>query len=140
MTGLFPTVQALLVDVNGNPIAQDGEGTPVAASSGIIANGIAVATLPGVAGKTTYITGAYIFATGETATGQIITPTIVGLVGGTMTFIMSIPVGVLLTAQPILLAFAQPIPATAVNTQVQVVCPAVGAGGSGACVATGFQL
>lgn len=98
------------------------------ASSGDVANGAAVATLPAVAGKTNYITGFEVVATGATAALTVLV-TVTGLIGGTITYPFVFPAGAGAAATPLLVNFRRPIPASAVNTAIVVTCPASGAGG-----------
>lgn len=115
-------------------------GTPITASSANAANAIATATLAAAAGKTTYITGFTVTASGATA-GLAVTVTVAGVITGTMNYTFVFPAGVLVAAQPLIVTFPTPVPASAVNTAIVVTLPASGAGGTNATVnATGFQL
>lgn len=114
--------------------------TPVTANSANQANANAVATLPGVAAKTTYITGFQLTASGATA-GLAVTATVAGVLGGTMNYTFTFPAGVAVGATPLTVAFPTPIPASAANTAIVVTLPASGAGGTNATAAAqGFQL
>lgn len=115
-------------------------GIQVTSSSGNVANASAVATLPGIAAKTTYLTSYTI--TGGGATGaSIVNATITGVVGGTMTLNFIVPAGATLGCQPLIVVFLEPVPASAVNTPIVLTLPALGAGNTNAAVtATGFQL
>lgn len=115
-------------------------GTAITASSANQANANAVATLPGVAGKTTWIEGFTCTATG--ATGALaVTVTVAGLVTGTMNFTFAFPAGVAVAAQPLIVNFPQPLPASGLNTAIVVTLPASGTGGTNATAnAWGFQL
>ena len=114
--------------------------TPIAATSGNVANASAVATLAAVATKTTYITGFSVTGGGATA-GLPVIVTVAGLVGGTLSFIYAAVAGVLVANTPLHIQFAEPIPASAINTTIVVTCPALGAGNTHNCVtAQGFQL
>lgn len=108
--------------------------------TGTIANAIAVATIPAVAGKTAYITGFTITSSGATA-ALVVTPTIVGVAtgGGNLTYSYSVVAGVTLANALLQEKFSPALPAVAPNTQIQVVLPALGAGNTNATiVATGF--
>src|SRR5882672_6703475 len=70
--------------------AQVTTGTPITAASGNVANANAVATLAAVAGKTTYINGFVLSASGATA-GAAVVATVVGVITGTLSFIFTFP-------------------------------------------------
>lgn len=107
--------------------------TPVAASSGNVANASAVATLAAVSAKTNYITGFQVTASGATA-GLPVVVTVAGILGGTLSYIFTFPAGVLVGAAPLLVTFPDPVPASAVNVAIVVTCPASGSGGTNAAV------
>jgi hypothetical protein len=110
----------------------------VSASSGNQANASAVATIPAVTGRTNYLTGLDITATGATA-GSVVLATITGVLGGTRTMVFAAPTGALLTASPLVLSFPGPLQASAANTAIVVTLPALGAGNTNAAVnAQGF--
>ena len=114
--------------------------TAVMGTSGNVANAAAVATLAGAVGKTTYITAIYCNASGSTA-GLVVSPTITGLIGGTLTFTFVFPVGVLVSGTPLRIEFIPPLPASGLNTAIVCTLPAGGAGTTNATVnATGFQV
>jgi|SRR5215471_4222199 len=120
--------------------AQVATGTPITASSGNVANASAVATLAAAAGKTTYINGFILTASGATA-GLPVVATVTGVITGTLSFIFTFPAGVLVGASPLSVHFSQPIPASAVNTAIVVTLPAGGSGNTNAAAdAYGFQL
>jgi len=112
----------------------------LAASSGNVANGAAVATLSASSnGKTTYISGFTITASGATA-ASVVTATITGLLGGTLSYTISVPAGVTTGIVPLSVAFNPPLPASAAQTAISVTLPALGAGNTNATVsASGFQ-
>jgi hypothetical protein len=113
--------------------------TPVISASGIVANSAAGATLPGVAGKTTYITGFEITGSGAAA-GLPVAVSLVGT-GATLTYAYSAAAGVLVENTPLLIPFLPPLPASAANTPISVSVPALGTGNtSSTVVAHGFQL
>jgi hypothetical protein len=128
-TAYIPSV--VVVDAAGNEIAAGG--TAVSASSGNVANASAVATLAAVAAKTNYITGLTITAAGATAAG-VVTATITGLLGGTLSYTFAVPAGATLGATPLVLNFIPPHPASAVNTAIVATLPALGAGNTNAVV------
>lgn len=114
--------------------------TAIAAASGNVANAAAVATLAAVAGKTTYITGFEITASGATA-ALVVSVTVVGTITGTLTYTYAAVAGAALINTPLVVQFPTPIPASATNTTIVVTLPALGAGNTNATVvAHGYQL
>lgn len=112
----------------------------VAAASGNKANAVATATLAGVAGQTTWLTGFECTASGATA-ASVVNLTITGLIGGTQTFTFVFPAGVTVAAQAVAESFPTPIPASAANTAIVVSLPAGGSGNTNAaCNAQGVQF
>jgi hypothetical protein len=112
--------------------------TPVTSSAvGTIA--AVVATLPGVAGKTTFICGFAMTSGGSTAavTGL---GTVAGTISGTLDFAYVAPIAG--TQGRLIVNFAPVcIPASAMNTAIVVTQPAAGAGTVEAAVsAWGYQL
>jgi hypothetical protein len=113
---------------------------PLVASSGVVANAAAVATLAAAVDKTTYITGFQLMALGATAALNV-TATVTGLAGGTLSFDFTFPVGAAVAAAPLFVAFPFPLAASAKNTAIVVTLPAGGAGNTKAIAnAQGFQL
>lgn len=113
--------------------------TALHVTSGNQTNANAVATLPGVAGKTTYITGFEVTASGATA-ALVVSVTVTGP-ANTMTYAFAYPAGATVAATPLVVELPEPIPANAANTAVVVTLPASGAGGTNAAVnAHGYQL
>jgi hypothetical protein len=112
--------------------------TPVTASTPGTVGAIA-ATLPGVAGKTTFICGLSMTSGGNTAavTGL---GTVVGTISGTLDFAYVAPAAG--TQGRLVVTFAPVcIPASAMNTSIVVTQPAAGAGTVNAAVsAWGYQL
>ncbi|SRR6266536_3385076 len=118
--------------------AAAGDVAVVVATSGNVANAPAVATLPGVAGKTTYITGFEITAAGATA-GLVVDVTVTGP-AATLHYTYAFPAGALIGAAPYVVEFPRAVPAAAANTAIAVTLPASGAGGTNAAVnAHGYQ-
>lgn len=114
--------------------------TPLTGASGNVANASAVATLSSESGKTAYISGFSVVGAGATV-GLPVLVTVTGLLGGTLTYVYSAAVGVLLPNTPLHVAFASPLPASALNTNIVVTCPALGAGSThNAVVATGYKV
>lgn len=108
-------------------------GYPTHNSSGSVANAQAVATLAGVAGLMTYVTGFEITSGGATV-GIVANAVLSGTTGGSQSFIFTAPAGVLLGAVPLIVTFPEPIPASAVNTSIVLTLPALGAGNTAAAV------
>lgn len=114
--------------------------TVVTNSSGNVAAAVATATLPGVAGKTTYISGYLVTGGGATA-GQINNGTVTGLISGTQTFNYASQTGATLASVPLFVDFNPPVPASATNTAIVVSMPSLGAGNTNAAVsAWGYQV
>lgn len=130
---------------NPLPVSSGGGNLPatataVSVSSGNQANANAVATMAAVAAKTNYITGFQITASGATSAG-VVNATVVGLLGGTATYTFTVPAGATTAAQPLQVTFANPMPASAVNTAIVVTLPALGSGNTNAAVnAQGYVL
>jgi hypothetical protein len=114
--------------------------TPLTGASGTVAAGTATATLTSAAGRMAYISGFLITSTGSTA-AAVVAPTITGLTGGTFTMAYATVAGATLNNPSMLISFAQPIPASAVNTNIVVSVPSLGAGSTNSTVcAWGFLL
>lgn len=99
------------------------------AGSGNVANASAAATLTPTATTTAFITGFEVTGSGATA-GLPVTVTVAGLLGGTRSYTYSFAAGALVGNSPLVVQFAPPLPASAVNTAIVVTCPASGAGGT----------
>lgn len=110
------------------------------ASSGNVAAATATATIPAVAGKTTYLSGIIITGAGATA-ASVVNPTITGLAGGTMTLTLPVVAGATLGNAPIFIDFDPDMPSSAVNTAITLTCPSLGAGNTNNTVTIwGYQL
>lgn len=108
-------------------------------ASAAVAAAANTATLPGVAGQTTFISGFEITGLGATAAATV-TVTVTGVLGGTKTYQIAIPAGVTLGITPLVVEFARPIPANAANVAIAVVATSPGAGNTAfAVTAHGFQ-
>lgn len=117
--------------INGYP----NGATPVTISA-VGTTGAVVATLPGVASKTTYISG---FNITSDATASVAgTATITGTISGTMSFRQGAGVTPAIASTGV--DFNFPIPASAVNTAIVVTSVAAGTGGNTTVTAWGFQL
>lgn len=114
-------------------------GIPINASSGNVAAATATATLPpSVSGKTTYICGFSITSSGSTG-AAVVSPTVTGPIGGTMTFTYSSVAGVTLGNPILAVVFNTCVPANAPNVAIVVSMPSLGAGNTNATVnAWGF--
>lgn len=112
---------------------------PIASSSGNVAAGVATANIPAAAGLTSYVTGFSI--TGAGATGaSVVTATLGPLNLGTLSFTIPVPAGAAVGLTPLIVNFAKPLPANAVNTAISLTLPSLGAGNTNACVSIwGFQ-
>lgn len=121
------------------PVAVASAGVDASASA-TAAAGAMTPALAAAAGKTTFVTGFII--TGAGATGaSVITVTITGVIGGTMSFKLAIVAGATLAQTPLAITFARPIPASATNTAITLNVPSFGAGNTdAAAVITGYQL
>jgi len=136
----LPYTQPL--DGNGRPLElpYPPGATPVTGDSGNVAAATATATLPGVAGQTTYITGFEITASGATA-AAVVTATVTGGISGTLHYTFGAPAGVTAMCTSLTITFPRPIPASAQNTAIAVALPSLGSGNTNATVvAHGFQL
>lgn len=115
------------------------DAVPITASSGNVANATATATLTCPAGKTMFIGGFVVTGSGATA-GAVVSITITGVVGGTQTYIYTAATGAAVGNTPLAFDFPFAIPATAMNTNIVVSCPALGAGNTNnAVVAYGYS-
>lgn len=115
-----------------NPTMPEGA-VPVTASSGNVAAASAVATIPAVANKTAYLTGFMITSAGSTG-AAVVSPTITGLIGGTMTLTYTSVAGVTLGNQPLIASLPTPVPASAANIAIVLTVPSLGAGNTNAAV------
>lgn len=114
--------------------------TPVTASSGNVAAATATATLAAVAAKTTYITGFELTGAGATA-GSVVVATVTGTLGGTLSYVFTVPTGATVGCAPLQVEFSPALPGSALNTAIVVSLPSLGAGSTNAAaVAHGFQL
>ncbi len=115
--------------------------TPVTASSNVVANASSTQTLPGVVGKTTYMTGFAITGLGATAAGSITASVYLQGANTTLYYVVPIPAGATVGITPLVVNFPVPLSAGAPNTVIQTVMPAFGAGNTAACLTVqGFQL
>lgn len=114
--------------------------TVLGGSSGNVANAAATVTLAAAASVTTYITGFQCTAAGATAP-LVVTATVTGLIGGVQSHTFVFPTGATVVAEPLIVTFPTPVPASAANTAIVVSLPAGGAGNTNAtCSAQGFRV
>ncbi|PWT71918.1 MAG: hypothetical protein C5B60_10315 [Chloroflexi bacterium] len=120
------------------PACSASAGGVTTASSGNVAAATATATLPAIAATsqlpagTWEVTAFEITASGATA-AIVVSPTITGLLGGTMTLTFSAPAGVLAGATPLIAHFNPPldgIPGQAIVLSM----PTLGSGNTNATV------
>lgn len=113
---------------------------PVVATSGLVANAQAQASLPATAGKTTYITGFQVTGGGATL-AALVNAALTGILGGPLNYSYGGLAGILSLNQPLIVQFNPPLPASAMNQAITLTLPALGAGNLAACVSMqGFQL
>jgi hypothetical protein len=125
-----------------NPFVAGAPCTPVTATATGTTGAIA-ATLPAVAGKTTYICGFYYAGTNATAANTTTTVTVTGVITATMSFAFAtLAAGAAVPNSPAVdEQFAPCISASAINTAIAVNGPALGAGATLATVtAWGYYL
>lgn len=136
-----PTSEVINVVSDGTELAAviyPSGATPVVNSSASVANAAAVATLAGVAAKTTYLSGFEITGGGSTA-AAIAAVTVSGILGGSLNYTYGFALGAGVGNVPLIVEFNPPLPSSAVNTSIVVTCAAGGAGNlANTCVAHGF--
>jgi len=116
------------VDANGN--LPD----PVTAfTSGNVANASAAAVMAAVPNKTNYVTGLNITSTGATAPAVVLA-SLNNVLGGNLSFVQAVSTGALVANPSLTLTFSPPLQASALNTAVTAVLPALGAGNTNAVV------
>lgn len=101
------------------------------ATSGNVANATATATLAANATQKWFLTGFMIDVTGATV-GVVVSATITGLAGGTITLPVVFPTGVTVDGTRRSIVFNPPIPASTVNTALTLTVPAGGSGNTNA--------
>lgn len=132
--GMIWKVESLRLWGDSPLTSPPGSSTPVDATSGVVANATATATMPAVAGKTNVLNALQVTGLGATA-GSTVTGTITGVQGGTQEFTVAIPAGVT-TPVNFELTFPGGLFATGPNTAIVVSVPAFGAGNTNAEVNT----
>ena len=137
----------LEVGTSGNPLTTTGSVTPyptgataITGASGNVKATAAVASLAAAKDQTTYISGFEITSGGATS-AALVNPTVTGTITGTLTYTYGTVAGVTSQNAPLTVTFIPPIPASAVNTKIDVTLPSLGSGNVAATVtAHGFQL
>jgi hypothetical protein len=123
-----------------NPAGAGGTFQTAVTSSANAAAGATNASLAGVTGKTTYITGFTVTGGGATAAGAV-TVTVTNTVSGTLNYTILVPAGIGTQVNPLVVTFPMPIPANAANTAINVNVPSFGSGSVGQSTsAYGFQM
>lgn len=108
------------------------EGLPLRAVQKVISGAsVAAATLtrtiPASATMLHFCEGFDITFAGATA-ASVVEVTLSGLLGGTLTFILTVPAGATVAGTPLCVKFPKPIPATDKNIAVTLTVPSLGAG------------
>ena len=109
------------------------------ASSGNVAAATATATLAATPGYLNRICGFEITSSGSTG-AAVVSGTVTGVAGGTMTFTYTTVAGATLANAPLVVPFTPCVPASAPNTAIAVSLPSLGAGNTNATVsAQGYR-
>lgn len=125
-------------DLEYNSYLMYSGGTSTNASSGNVANAAAVATIPAVAGVTAYLTAFEVTSSGATA-ATVVTITVTGIQGGTLSYTYTCNAGVTTGNTPLLVDLPTPVAASGQNVAITITLPALGAGNTNATVvAHGF--
>lgn len=106
--------------------------TDIKASSGVVANAVATATLPAALGKTTFLIGFDLTVTGATAGLEIVA--VINFGGATWSYPIIVPAGATSNAVFIQRSLHRPAPADAPNTAIVGTVPAAGAGDVAVCM------
>ena len=106
-----------------------------ASATGTIA--AVTATLPAVAGKTTY-TCSFQIAANATAAASV-PATVTGTIGGSLNYFEPVT-ATTAAGVPLIVSFSPCVPASTTNTPIAVNAGAAGTGGVTAVTATGYQL
>lgn len=107
--------------------------TPLTASSGNVAAATATATLAASPTTTAYITG-FIVTSGGSTGAAVVNVTVVGVLGGTMTFNYGTLAGVTAINAPLVVQFPNAVPASALDTSIVVSMPTLGTGNTHAAI------
>ena len=117
----------------GTTPVQQSTGTAasvVSADSGNLAAAAGTATLAAAAGKTNYVSGFCVAGLGATA-GTVVLVTVTGTAQA-LNYPFTVPTGAGVAAQPLVVEFPAPIPASAPNTAIVLNIPSFGAGNTNA--------
>jgi hypothetical protein len=110
--------------------------TPITVSANSLVAGATTVTIPAIAGRTAYVTGFQV--TGGGATGaSVITITLAGVIGGTITYFLAIPAGAAVGVTPLEVVFTPPLAASGPGVAIVLTVPTFGAGNTNA--ATSIQ-
>lgn len=114
-------------------------GVQMVAASGNVAAATATATLTHDGTLLTYLSGFEATAGGATA-AAVVSLTVTGLLGGTLTYTFGAPLGAGVPATPLVVEFDPPLQAASASTDVVVSMPSLGTGNTNASiVAHGFK-
>lgn len=92
-----------------------------------VAAAVCTRTLAASATLLHWISGFDVTFAGATA-ASVVEVTVTGLMGGTLTFIVTVPAGATVAGTPLCVKFPAPIPATDKNVAVTLTVPSLGAG------------
>jgi hypothetical protein len=114
--------------------------TALNATSGDNGAQINTATIAKATGKTTYISGFEVWATGATSAAKVDVTVSDGT--WTLTYPLNVPAtSTAIQLQPLTIRYNPPLQASATNTDITVTCPSLGTGNTNCCVnATGFRV
>jgi hypothetical protein len=130
-------------NLSGLLATQDSSDVPVMASginvSSVTGGAAGSATIPAQPGQTAYMTGFEITSGGATA-GLLLTATVTGLAGGTMSYVISIPTGATLSANPAWVSFYPALAASGPNVALTLNLPAASGRTAAALSVQGFYL
>lgn len=114
--------------------------TPALGTSGNVANAAANATLTGVAGQFTWVTGFEVTGSGATV-GLPVTVTLTNTIGGTASWTYAGVAGVLLENTPLIIPFPKPVRSFSQGQSMVLSVPALGAGNTNStAVIHGYTL
>lgn len=129
--------------ISGLPATQDSSDVPVMTTginvSTTTGGAAGSAAIPALPGQTAYMTGFEITSGGATA-GLLLTATITGLANGTMSYVISIPTGATLSANPAWVSFYPALAATGPNVAITLNLPAASGRTAAALSIQGFYL
>lgn len=118
-------------------------GTPLVAATGNLAAASGTATLShnsANAQEMVYCSGFEVTGSGATA-ASVISITVTGVRGGTLTYTVAVPAGVTAGVTPLIVEFDPPIPATDTATDIVLNLPSFGTGNTNAAgVIHGYRM